>query len=303
MASTIGRPPFGVSGGPPPRAPAATPIPGPDHDWPVEAVDPRNFVGPTPKLSEPKASTPIKPSAAATPAAPAAPAPTGPQATLVDRQLMEKFLQRLQTQQLRAQTFGAGEGDPVDAHVRVDDFFLSRLPAQGLLPWQRKRTVRGTTAIVANTTYTEDIATLPRGTSLILMVWRQFWLDAQADPLDPDALAALQDDQDAYGRVSNNMLFNRSPVFDSSEQLVDPNGGAYTVRRISGFTTLNQNLLYVGNHPTAIYAPDASTITATWTTGPVVPGHIPSVVGVQLQGYTVPTKTFIEVLRAVRRKR
>ena len=95
-------------------------------------------------------------------------------------------------------------GHPSYGYVRLDAYFLSRLPAAGLTFWHRLRTVNGTTAIsAAGTEYTLNLYQLPQGLSLIIFYFMQNWYDAGLDPLDPDALTAFQTNQDTYGDVGN----------------------------------------------------------------------------------------------------
>lgn len=261
-----GRPPFGHPGGPPPRPPVVGSSSAPvNHPFPGQSVDPREFVGPNPTISAPK------PMALKVPGGPR-PLPVAPQAVSVPA--------------------------PPE-RIRLDDFFLSRLPAQGLQYWHRKRVVRGSTAVGAIGVFRQQIDVLPQGLALVAFHLRQTWYDAGLDPLDPDALTAFQDDQPTYGRVGLNLLINGGPVFDARENLVDPNGGLFTARVIFGFSRLNENLLYLGEHPTALYIRDNATIEAAWTTL-AVPGHVPTAVGVEVRGYTVPFKKYQEILAGVR---
>jgi hypothetical protein len=192
-------------------------------------------------------------------------------------------------------------GHPSFGYTRLDSYFLSRLPAAGLTFWHRKHIVEGTTAIAAiNTLFTLPIYQLEQGLSLVVLSFAQNWYDSGLDPLDPDALTAFQSDQAVYGRVGINMIVDNAPVFDAHEILFDPNGGIPTTRQQSGFTALNQNLLFVGDHPTAVFVRDHATVQVRYTVSNVLPGHIPTAVGVEMSGYVMPTKAFNELLISVR---
>lgn len=298
----VGRPPFGSGGGPPPRA-----VPGTDrtllaHPVPTAELDPSNFVGPDATLSPPKAVAAIRhagPAAGVIGEGPMTPAAVAAAATEAGAAGAHALLAPL-VEAFRRNSPLSGRVSGTLPLVGLDQYFLRRLPAQGLQIWHRKRAVRGTTAIVAGTTFRLLVDTLPRGVAVVIMKVKQYWYDAGLDPLDPDALTGFQDNQAAYGRVAFNLLANNQPLFDAFEDLVDPNGGAFTARRVQGFTELNQNLLFVGEHPTAIYVQDGYPITATWTTGALLPAHVPTTVAVELQGYTVPMKLLREILINVR---
>lgn len=204
---------------------------------------------------------------------------------------------RLPSPQLDARGIPTG-GPGLPVAARLDSYFFTRLPEQGMYPWHRVKTVAGSTAFSAiNTVYDSVVQKLPQGTSAVIMQVVQYWLEAGLDPLDVNALEAYPDYQNAYGRVSTNLLFNRTVVFNAEEELYDPAG---VTNKVSGFTMLNQNILNIGPHPTAIYVPDGASISIRWITGPVLPAHIPSAVGVRLDGYTLPTKTLNNIMRSVR---
>lgn len=296
-------------GGAPPQARMGTETVPAIHPWPGQRVDPRTFVGPNPVLTAPKptqmtASGPAQqsPAVAAPPAGAAPPAAVAPVAPAAQHGLGLIGPFGLQ---------GRGENDPilgtrrtpVYSLSRLDNYFLSRLPASGMTFWHRKHLVDGAVVMSApNTVYTLPMYTLPQGLSLVIMSFVQNWYDASLDPLDPDALTAFQTNQDAYGRVGINLLVNNAPVFDANEILFDPDGGLGTRREVSGFTALDTNLLNIGVHPTAIYARDNSKIGVRFTMSSTLPAHIPSAVGVELNGYLLPTKEFQELLISVRNK-
>lgn len=179
--------------------------------------------------------------------------------------------------------------------------FLSMLPPRTLTPWHRVAMVPGATAFAAApSTYTSALATTPQGYGLVIFDLKQYWLDEGLDPLDPDALQAMQDFQAFYGRVGMTIQARGSAsLWDAQESLIDPNGGAYTPRTVYGFSILNQNLLYLGMHPTAVYVPENTPIDVAWTVQ-ALPDHIPSAVGVSADGYLMPTKVFNQVLEGLR---
>lgn len=286
-------------GGAPPRPHVGTENIPYVHPQPSQGIDPRYFGGPNPRLD-----SVVGPTTAST--TQGGIAPMMPMAVPMPGQPM-------MPQQMVAPTGLGGQptyspvaalpgspGHPSYGYVRLDAYFLSRLPAAGLTFWHRLRTVNGTTAIsAAGTEYTLNLYQLPQGLSLIIFYFVQNWYDAGLDPLDPDALTAFQTNQDTYGRVGINLLVNNAPVFDANEVLFDPNGGSPVIREQSGFTALNQNLLDVGNHPTAVYVRDNATVSVRYTVA-ALPGHVPSAVGVELRGYVIPTKSFQELLISVR---
>lgn len=292
-------------GGPPPQASNGTePVPA-VHAWPGQRVDPRTFVGPNPMLADSglvphDASGPTEQQLTTqqgltypTFEAPTLPVPQTGLGGIALRKPMTEPPAVLGTRK-----------NPLFGITRLDNYFLSRLPASGLTFWHRKHIVNGATVMAApSTVYSLPIYTLPQGLSLIVMYFMQNWYDASLDPLDPDALTSFQSNQDAYGRVGINLLVNNAPVFDANETLFDPNSGANTTRRVSGFTLLDKNLLEIGAHPTAIYARDNATLTAKFTMSDTLPSHIPSAVGVEMNGYTLPTKEFQELMISVRQQR
>lgn len=261
MANPVGRPPFPVRGAPPDRPVVGTEQP-PAHAVPGERLDPRNFVGP---LEQPGVEAPPG-------------LGTPPRVVLEAERGIADPLGRL----------------PVDGRLTA---FLARLPASGLLTWHRKLSRSGASAIVAGTTVRSTVTTVTAGYALILMLVRQLWLDSGGDPADASVLTALQDNQDAYGRVGFNLLINNVPIWDAQETLYDPL--IVSTRTLNGFTLLNTNLLNVGEHPTAIYARENSAVQAAWETS-TIPVHIPTVVMVELQGYLVAMREFSELMVMLR---
>jgi hypothetical protein len=284
-------------GGPPPEARIGTETVPAIHDWPGQRVDPRTFVGPNPVVKQIQgqmtSSGPAKVIDArlgggiipATGGAPSVPS---------------SYLAPVEARGFGDTPIGTKQR-PAYSLSRLDNYFLTRLPAAGQTFWHRKHVVDGNLVMSApNTQYTLPMYTLPQGLSLVIMYFVQNWYDANLDPLDPDALTAFQSNQDAYGRVGINLLVNNAPVFDANEILFDPDGGANTTRKVSGFTLLDTNLLNIGVHPTAIYARDNAKISVRFTMSNTLPAHIPSAVGVELNGYLLPTKEFQELLISVR---
>jgi len=123
------------------------------------------------------------------------------------------------------------------------------------------------------------------------------WYESGLDPLDPNVLTAMQDNQNAYGRIPFNLLVNGIPLVDVNETLYDP--GILTTRSVSGYTSLNTNLLLTGNHPTALYCAENQTLTASFQHA-ATPGNIPTAIGVSLKGYAIPTRQFEKVMQAIR---
>lgn len=283
-------------GGPPPEARMGTENVSVIHPWPGQRVDPRTFVGPNPVITPPKAT-------AMTSSGPARSLDSRPGAAI-------SLAQATAEAGFGATNYldsGRGEAEigtrqrPAYSVSRLDNYFLTRLPAAGQTFWHRKHVVNGNSVMSApNTEFTLPMYTLPQGLSLVIMYFVQNWYDASLDPLDPDALTSFQSNQDTYGRVGINLLINNAPVFDANEILFDPDGGANTTRKVSGFTLLDTNLLNIGVHPTAIYARDNAQIGVRFTVSNTLPAHIPSAVGVELNGYLLPTKEFQELLISVR---
>jgi len=284
------------------------------HPFPGQPVDPRFFVGPHPGLEARQgSSTPAGFDARQGAAAQAQqaqqghllPVPAGAPSAPAMQQMRgfdggAEMLRRSPPWPSVDQMPGA-PGHPAFGYTRLDGYFLARLPAAGLTFWHRKRLASGATVMAApDTTYTLPIYQLSQGQSLVVLSFTQNWYDEGLDPLDPDALTAFQADQDSYGRVGINLLVNNAPVFDAFETLFDPNGGSPTTREQSGFTALNTNLLYVGDHPTAVYVRDNATVEVRYTMASVLPGHVPTAVGIEMRGYTMPTKAFQELLISVR---
>lgn len=285
-------------GGPPPEARTGTETVPAIHSWPGQQVDPRTFVGPNPVLTQPK-PTPM------TSSGPARILDARMGGGIVPAQGAPSVVPSSYLAPVEARGFGdtpiGTKQRPAYSVSRLDNYFLTRLPAAGQTFWHRKHVVNGNTVMAApNTQFTLPMYTLPQGLSLVIMYFVQNWYDASLDPLDPDALTAFQSNQDAYGRVGINLLVNNAPVFDANEILFDPDGGANTTRKVSGFTLLDTNLLNIGVHPTAIYARDNAQISVRFTISNTLPAHIPSAVGVELNGYLLPTKEFQELLISVR---
>lgn len=300
-------------GGAPPRANVGTENSPLIHPFPGQPVDPRIFVGPHPALEARQGgSTPAGFDARTGAAVQAQQAQQGqqlsvpagaPQAAVMQQQMhgLDGIELLRRSPSFPVDQMPGAPGHPAFGYTRLDGYFLSRLPAAGLTYWHRKRVVAGTTAFASvNSTYTLPMYQLQQGLSLVVFSIVQNWYDSNLDPLDPDALTAFQADQDTYGRVGINLLVNNAPVFDAFETLYDPNNGTPTVREQSGFTALNTNLLYVGNHPTAVYVRDNATVQVRYTVSDTLPGHVPAAVGVEMRGYVLPTKSFQELLISVR---
>lgn len=186
--------------------------------------------------------------------------------------------------------------------VRLWQQFVGMLPPEGFINWRRTVTVAGTevSGITLGTDYVKDIEVVPTRTTRLIFACEFFWLDQGLDPLDVDALAAFQDYQNAYGRWPANIRANSVPLLDVKESVFDPTGGG-TTRIVGGVTRLNQNILDEGGgHPTVFYVKEAQTLSVAWT-NVALPGHVPSAVGVELRGYSIPQSVFDEVLTQVRR--
>lgn len=174
--------------------------------------------------------------------------------------------------------------------------FLDRLPPQILRPWHRRISTQGTATIIAGTVVRQTLYTVPRGLGVIIMTWTPSWLVSGQQAVDLNALTALSDQFDAYGRVAHYLAIGGGSIGDLRESLFDPNSGVGVTRTVFGYTLLNQNLLNLGSHPTALYAVDGARIDGVWTTGAVAPGLIPTAVSVDLTGYILPQKALFEVL-------
>lgn len=173
--------------------------------------------------------------------------------------------------------------------------FLDRLPPQILRPWHRRVSTQGSATIVANTTTRQLLYTVPRGLGLIILTWTPAWLVAGQIATDLNAMEAVPDQFDAYGRVGHFLAIGGGSIGDYQESLFDPGGGGVT-RTVFGYTLLNNNLLNVGSHPTALYAVDGAAVEGVWATGATVPGDIPTAVSVSLTGYLLPQRALFEVL-------
>lgn len=166
--------------------------------------------------------------------------------------------------------------------------FISQLPPQGLVPWSRTVTLRGST--LAAGTSTATIYTVPKRQGLIICSVEQFWLEAGLDPLDPSVLTAMQDHQDTYGRVAFNLISNGAAIFDSKGEVFDPIGMGF-VRQTKGETRLNVNLIGAPgtSHASAIYLGATSILQAKWTQI-FSPGFVPAAIGCRVFGYTCPER-------------
>lgn len=186
--------------------------------------------------------------------------------------------------------------------VRQDGHFLARMPSRELSFFSRFVTVSGATAIPGNfSRYALDVYNVPKGQGLIILNMTQVWLDAFTDPLDNDVLTPLQDYQNANGRVNMYLTQNGQPVFNVTNRLFDPvGGGAAPPRNVAGFTILNQNVLNVGNHPTAAFISEAAKLQFVITTDNNIPAHIPTAIGLNIQGYILPYAIMLNFLRSLR---
>ena len=204
-------------------------------------------------------------------------------------------------------SFKARQPDPLEAvplgglvpGTLIRDYFLSRLPPQGLNYFHRKYSFQGTTVMAAVGQFQRKLFTLAANQSLLLMDLRSFWLDVGDDPLDPDATTPFGDQSEVNGKTGFTILWNKHDLFDAQELLVDNTGGVPVTRAVNGFTTLNANLLDIGVHPTAAYVLDGATIQAQWDIT-AIPAHIPTMIGCTLRGYTVTTTQLYKVLLGVR---
>ena len=198
--------------------------------------------------------------------------------------------------------------NPLHAGVlptQIMDEFISRLPPKGFVPWERKISIAGTevTGVGLGSTREVQIDNVRTRTTRLIFSMTYRWYESGLDPLDPNALTAMQDNQNAYGRIPFNLLVNGTPLVDVTEVLFDP--GTFVPplpagrRTVSGYTLLNTNLLATGAHPTALYCSENQTLTASFQHA-ATPGHIPTAVGVSLRGYAIPTRQFEKVMQAIR---
>ena len=192
--------------------------------------------------------------------------------------------------------------DPLHAGVipmQAMDQFISRLPPKGYVPWERKISVSGTdvTSVPLGSTREVQIDNVGTRTTRLIFSMIYTFYEAGLDPLDPNVLTAMQDNQNAYGRIPFNLLVNGIPLVDVTEVVFDP--GITGRRTISGYTDLNSNLLATGNHPTALYCNENQTLTASFQ-HVATPGNIPTAIGVSLRGYAIPTRQFEKVMQAIR---
>jgi len=183
--------------------------------------------------------------------------------------------------------------------ARLLDEFISRLPPKGYIPWYRKMSIAGTdvTGLLPGETLQLTLDDVSTRTTRLVFWMSYFWMDAGLDPLDPDALTAFQDNQNIYGRIPFNLLVNNAPIVDVSETVFDP--GIAGTRSISGYTLLNENLLATGNHPTALYISENQVLAGAFQ-HVATPGHIPTAIGAELRGYSIPTRDFEKVMKAIR---
>ena len=187
--------------------------------------------------------------------------------------------------------------------VRVWQEFVSKLPPAGFISWRRTLTRPGSdiSGLTVGTSTEFIIETVPTKITRLIFACEFVWLDQELDPLDADALTAFQDHQNTYGRWPALLLANNQAMFDVKENVFDPNGGAGLQREVRGVTRLNQNILDMGGgHPNVLYVKENQELRVRWT-NIAAPGHIPSAVGVELRGYSLPKSVFEDVMEKVRR--
>jgi len=181
--------------------------------------------------------------------------------------------------------------------------FVAKLPPEGFIPWRRTvtRPGSGISGLTVGTSTEFLIEKVPSKVTRLVFACEFFWLDQGLDPLDVDALAAFQDHQNSYGRWPALVLANNQALFDVRESVFDPNGGASVQREVNGITRLNQNVLDMGGgHHNVFYVKENQELRVRWT-NVAVPDHVPSAVGVELRGYSLPKSVFEDVLQKVRR--
>lgn len=185
--------------------------------------------------------------------------------------------------------------------VRQDGHFLARMPSKELSFFSRFVTVEGAVAIPGNfSKYTLDVYNVPKGQGLIILNMTQVWLDAFTDPLDSDVLTPLQDYQNANGRVGMYLTQNGQPVFNVTNRLYDPIVPGGSPANVPGFTILNKNVLDVGIHPTAMFINESAKLQFVIATGLNIPAHIPTAIGLNIQGYILPYAIMLNFLRSLR---
>ncbi len=184
-------------------------------------------------------------------------------------------------------------GDP-----QLAGFFMSRFPPEQAIWWHRKVSAEGD-VVIAAAGISEganigliNIDTIPSGFGVIITSWRQYWV-FPCDVTEPTVLASYGPYAATTGRTAHNLLVDGLPVYDAFEKLYDPVSDS--TRQNYGFTDLDRNLLEVGSHPTAIYIRDNAFLQGAWMTGPATPSPIPTVVGLELDGWILPNRLFYEV--------
>jgi hypothetical protein len=189
--------------------------------------------------------------------------------------------------------------------ARLLDYWASRLPAEIMRHTHRRAMIAGSSVFstTLNTVNDLTIFQVPARHSFIMLNLRQVWLKAQCVSDDEDAYTALGDYHAAYGKVGFEILFDGTSPMDAQEQLLVPDiaTGALGTLDVRGYTTLNRNLLRMGENPIALYAKDKTKITGRWQTYSSDIDFVPTAVLVEVEGYTMPTKTFNEILLRIRR--
>lgn len=183
--------------------------------------------------------------------------------------------------------------------VSPREVYGSELPPKGFVPFYRAQSIAATlvTSVPLGSFYEVVIEEVPTGTGVLLYDVEYKWLEDNTDPLDPNALSQMQDNQAINGTITFDLLVDGSPTTNQEQDLYDPATG--TSNRRAGFAELNTNLLKFGNSPSVLYVKQSQILTARFYHNRT-PGNPPTALYVSLRGYSSPYTNFQKVTQKTR---
>jgi len=202
--------------------------------------------------------------------------------------------------------FDVGGGIPVGPApgiraqaVKLFAEYGADLPEQGFTPFYRTISFAATdiTGLPVGGFVDKTLEDVPTGVGLLIFNAKYQWLESGTDPFDPNALAAMQDDQAINGTITVDMVVDGAPVVDQQSTLYDPSTSAST--RVRGFARLNDNVLVFGNSPSVIYVKQSSVLGARFYHNRT-PGNPPEAILFQVAGYSCPSKLLDGLIRRTR---
>jgi len=173
------------------------------------------------------------------------------------------------------------------------------LPEQGFTPFYRTLSFAATdiTSLPIGGFVDKTLENVTTGVGLLIYNVQYQWLESGTDPYDPNALAAMQDDQAINGTITVDLVVDGTPTVNQQSTLYDPSTSLST--SVKGFARLNNNVLVFGNSPSVIYVKQSSVLGARFYHNRT-PGNPPEAILIQVAGYSCPNKLLDGLIRRTR---